>query len=248
MHALISVPPWTAYAGMQLRDTACDVFIDNPLFSEIIFDNPLNPGMAKTWGRFVRQSGQPNQCFVPAELGTEQDYAVLEAMSQRRGHRSFDALWGGWRSVTADEARPWLICEPREEILQYWYNRSLSSWRHEIATALLDLGHDWEFRPKPARRHRANNLVPRVLHVAANYRGVITAHSVSAIDSLLAGRPSVIWGQDPTLGCGTPWTEFVATGQAREPSLTQIQIAACTWAATTHRTLETERAIRCIMK
>jgi hypothetical protein len=47
MHNLSQVNRWTLYSGMRLRHTPCDVFQDNPLFSELIFDNPMNPGNAK---------------------------------------------------------------------------------------------------------------------------------------------------------------------------------------------------------
>jgi hypothetical protein len=248
MNSLWEHAGYRVYTGMQLKHNPCDVFVDNPLFSEIIFDNPVNTGNSKTWGRFVRQTGQANCCFVPETLGTHQDYQRLNTRYKRKSGQDFDALWGGWREVTPAPDLPWLVCEPRDEILSYWYNTDLGSWRALVAETLTRLGHQWEFRPKPVRRHRINNTIPRVIHIALQYRGVITAHSVSAIDSLLAGRPAVIWGQDPTLGCGTPWSEFEAQGQVRIPSLEQIQTAACTWAATTHKLLESPEAIKCIMK
>lgn len=249
MHSIQRVGAHTVYSGMHLRDHACDVFVDNPLFSEIIFDNPLNPGMAKGWGRYVRQTGQANACFVPAEPGTWQDYDRLNRLYHTRsGGQDFDQLWGGWREVKAADTLPWLICEPRDEILRYWYHTSLAQWLHEITTGLRALGHAWHSRPKPIRRHRANRTVPRVIHCADQYRGVITAHSVSAIDAILAGRPAVIWGQDPTCGVGTPWSEFVTAGQVRLPSLLQVQTAACTWARTTYPTPPAEPAIPCVMK
>jgi hypothetical protein len=249
MHTIQQVGAYTSYAGMHLRDQPCDVFIDNPLFSEIIFDNPLNPGMAKGWGRYVRQTGQVNCAFVPEQPGTPQDYDRLNCLYQRRSRgQDFDQLWGGWREVEEADAWPWLICEPRDEILRYWYNTSLSEWQHVITSRLTELGHAWQLRPKPDRRHRITNLVPRVIHCADQYRGVITAHSVSSIDAILAGRPAVIWGQDPTCGVGTPWPEFAIQGRVRLPSLDQVQTAACTWAATTYRTLQAEQAILCVMK
>jgi hypothetical protein len=88
----------------------------------------------------------------------------------------------------------------------------------------------------------------RVIHTTQGYRGIITAHSVSSIDAILAGRPSVIWGQDPTCGLATPWSEFVSTGLVREPTQDQVKIAAWTWAKTTYPTLDTERAVKCVMK
>jgi hypothetical protein len=236
------------YTGMKLRHNPCDVFIDNPLFSEIIFDNPVNSGNSKTWGRFVRQSGQANAAFVPEQPGTWKDYDRLNNLYRRKSGQDFDALWGGWRAVEQATDWDWLVCEPRDEILRYWYDTDLESWRQQIAETLTRLGHTYQFRPKPIRRHRVNNITPRVIHIAPQYRGVITAHSVSAIDSLLAGRPAVVWGQDPTCGCATPWQEFETAGQVRRPSLDQIQNAACTWAATTHKLLESPEAIKCIMK
>jgi hypothetical protein len=122
----------------------------------------------------------------------------------------------------------------------------LGTWRNLVTQALGTQPAVW--RPKPDRRHRITNLVPRVIHCADQYRGIITAHSVSAIDAILAGRPAVVWGQDPTCGTGTPWSEWVTTGRVREPSQDQVHAAACTWAATTWRTLDTERAVECIMK
>ena len=249
MHSIMRVGNVTAYAGMHLRDQPCDVFIDNPLFSEIIFDNPLNPGNAKGWGRYVRQTGQANAAFVPAKPGTWQDYDRLNNLYHRRsGGQDFDQLWGGWREVEEADTRPWLICEPRDEILRYWYDTSLSAWEHQITSRLRELGHAWQVRPKPERIRRIGNVTPRVIHCADQYRGVITAHSVSAIDAILAGRPAVIWGQDPTCGVGTPWQEFETAGRVRTPRLDQIQTAACTWAATTYKTLEAEAAILCVMK
>jgi hypothetical protein len=246
MHNLSQVNRWTLYGGMRLLDTPCDVFQDNPLFSELIFDNPMNPGHAKGWGRYVRQTGQANCAFVPEQPGRPQDYDRLEQISQRRGRRSFDQLWGGWQAVEEADHLPWLVCEPRDEILQYWYGITLVTWQNLVTQALGTQPAVW--RPKPDRRHRITNVTPRVIHCADQYRGIITAHSVSAIDAILAGRPAVVWGQDPTCGTGTPWSEWVTTGRVREPSLDQVHAAACTWAATTWRTLDTERAVECIMK
>jgi hypothetical protein len=249
MHKIQHVGDHTLYGGMRLLHTPCDVFQDNPLFSELIFDNPMNPGRAKHWGRFVRQTGQANCAFVPGRPGTWQDYDRLNNLYHRRsGGQDFDQLWGGWRAVEAADHLPWLICEPRDEILQYWYGLTLADWRHQVTSRLRELAHDWHTRPKPIRSFRMNQGKCRVIHCAGQYRGVITAHSVSAIDAILAGRPAVIWGQDPTCGTGTPWGEFESQGQARLPSLDQVQTAACTWASTTYNISDLEQAITCVMK
>lgn len=250
MNQQVRVGAYKLYGGMRLKDYTCDVFQDNPLFSELIYPNAGNTEGQKTWGRFVRQSAQTNQCFVPDQPGTAQDYARLEREWQRDAHtdQPFDTLWGGWRAVQEQRDRPWLIVCPRDEILQYWYGRSLVSWQTEITQHLAARGDRYVLRPKQDRKHRMRDPKSRVIHTAAEYRGIITAHSVSSVDAVLAGRPAVVWGQDPTLGCGTPWTEFVATGTVREPQASQVQIAACTWAATTYPTLDTERAVLCVMK
>ena len=237
---------YTVYGGMQLRHNPCDVFTDNPLFSEMIFDNPINPGNQKTWLRLVRQTGQANCCFVPEQLGGPQDYDRINTYYRRKAGQDFDQVWGGWRAVESRPDLPWLVCEPRDEILRYWYNTTLSEWRTLIQDALGN--EDYHVRPKPIRRLRANGTVPRVINMMAEYRGVITAHSVSAIDAVLAGRPAVIWGQDPTLGCGTPFQEWERDHHVRIPSLDQVQTAACTWAATTYSSLDTERAVQCVMR
>ena len=246
MHQKFKVGKYRVYGGMHLRDNPCDVFTDNPLFSEMIFDNPINPGNQKTWLRLVRQTGQANCCFVPQQLGKPQDYDRINTYYRRKAGQDFDQLWGGWRPVESRPDLPWLVCEPRDEILRYWYNTSLSEWRTLIQDALGD--EPYHVRPKPIRRLRANGTVPRVIHMMTQYRGVITAHSVSAIDSILAGRPAVIWGQDPTLGCGTPFQEWERDHHVRMPSLDQVQTAACTWAATTYSSLDTEKAVQCVMK
>lgn len=250
MNQQVRVGPWRLYGGMRLRDYPCDVFYDNPLFSELIYPNPGNSGGQKTWGRFVRQSGQANACFVPEQLGTQSDYDRVEREWQRDAGttQGLDSLWGGWRDVYEDPALPWLVVCPRDQILQYWYNISLEHWLTQVEQQLQALGHAYEIRLKRDRKYRMHHSHSRVIHTAQQYRGIVTAHSVSAIDAVLAGRPAVIWGQDPTLGCGTPWSEFVLTGQVRIPNLDQVQKAACTWARTTYPTLDTERAVLCVMK
>ena len=246
IHQLFRSGKYLVYGGMQLRDHACDVFMDNPLFSEMIFPNAVNPQAQKTWQRLVRQTGQANCCFVPEQLGTPQDYDRLNSYWRRKSGQDFDQLWKGWRPVESRPDLPWLVCEPRDEILRYWYNTTLSEWRTLIQDALGD--EPYHVRPKPIRKERANGTVPRVINIMGQYRGVITAHSVSAIDSILAGRPAVIWGQDPTLGCGTPFQEWERDHHVRMPSLDQVHTAACTWAATTYSSLDTERAVACVMK
>ena len=250
MNQQVRVGQYRMYGGMRLRDYPCDVFYDNPLFSELIYPNPGNDSGNKTWGRFVRQSGQANSCFVPAELGTRDDYYRLEREWQRDAHTTagMDSLWGGWRDVYENTDLPWLIVCPRDQILQYWYNTTLTAWQHQVIAQLQALGHSYVIRPKQDRKHRMHDPESRVIHTAQQYRGIITAHSVSAIDAVLAGRPAVIWGQDPSLGMATPWPEFVATGQVREPRIDQVQTAARTWARTTYPTLDTERAVICVMK
>lgn len=250
MNHQVQVGQYSLYGGMRLKQYTCDVFYDNPLFSELIYPNPGNQGGQKTWGRFVRQTGQPNPCFVPDQPGTPQDYDRLEREWQRDAHtdQTFDTLWGGWRDVHEHTDLPWLVVCPRDQILQYWYNISLEHWLTQIERLLQSRGDRYRLRLKRDRKYRMHDRDARVIHTAQNYRGIVTAHSVSAIDAVLAGRPAVIWGQDPTLGCGTPWTEFESTGQVREPLRDQTQKAACTWARTTYPTLDTERAVKCVMK
>jgi hypothetical protein len=250
MNHEVRVGQYSLYGGMRLKQYTCDVFYDNPLFSELIYPNPGNSGGQKTWGRFVRQTGQDNPCFVPDQLGTQQDYDRLEREWQRDAHttQGMHSLWGGWRDVREDPDLPWLVVCPRDQILQYWYNISLEHWLTQVERLLQSRGDRYRLRVKQDRKHRMADPDTRVIHTAPQYRGIITAHSVSAIDAILAGRPAVIWGQDPTLGLATPWSEFAATGQVREPRIDQVQISAWTWARTTYPTLDTERAVECVMK
>ena len=239
------------YGGMRLRDHPCAVFVDNPLFSELIFPNAANLDGQKTWGRWVRQTGQLNQCFVPAQAGTIEDWHRLDrACARAAGDPTWhvEQIWGGWHPVTTADHLPWLVCCPRTQILEYWYGITLDTWLARVISGLRDLGHAWEIRKKSDRKFRMRGQVPRVIHLAPQYRGVISAHSVSVIDSILAGRPAVIWGQDPSLGLATPWNEFLIQGQVRVPDLAQVQQAAWTWAATTYLTLEPEKALQCVMK
>lgn len=250
MNYRIKVQDSWLYGGMRLKDYSCDVFYDNPLFSELIYPNPGNSKGQKTWGRFVRQSGQTNRAFVPAEPGTPDHYRRLEQEWQRDAgtDQAFDALWGGWRDVKEARDLPWLIVCPRDAVLQYWYGRSLSSWLHEVQNLLTARGDQYQVRHKQDRKHRMHDRQSRVLWTAQNYRGIVTAHSVSAIDAILAGRPAIVWGQDPTLGCGTAWMDFVSAGVVMEPDQDEVKTAAWTWAKTTYPTLDTERAVRCVMK
>jgi hypothetical protein len=250
MNQVVRIGEYKVYGGMRLQNYPCDVFLDNPLFSELIYPNPGNSGGQKTWGRYVRQSGQANRAFVPAEPGTPDDYSRLQREWQRDAHTTagMDSIWGGWRDVKEAKDLPWLIVCPRDEILQYWYHRSLASWQHEVCNLLQARGDKYELRIKRDRKYRLNGEDARIIHIAHRYRGIITAHSVSSIDAILAGRPAVIWGQDPTLGCATPWTDFLSAGIVYEPDIDEVQTAAWTWAKTTYPTLDTERAVKCVMK
>lgn len=249
MHSVVRVGKYRLYGGMRLLHNRCDVFYDNPLFSELLYPNPGNLGGTKTWGRYVRQTGQVNSAFVPAKPGTAEDYQRVESTWQRdAGTREpLSSLWGGWHPVRQAPDLPWLIVCPRDEIMQYWYARSLASWQHEVTQHLAARGDSWVIRLKQDRKHRMHSKNARVLWTADQYRGVITAHSVSAIDALLAGRPAIVWGQDPTCGCGTPWQDFASTGVVNQPTVDQVKIAAETWAQTTYPTLDTERAVTCVM-
>lgn len=250
MNQQVRVGQYLMYGGMRLQHYPCDVFYDNPLFSELIYPNPGNQGGQKTWGRFVRQSGQANSAFVPAQPGTPDDYDRLQREWQRDAgtDQPFDTLWGGWRDVKQARDLPWLIVCPRDAVLQYWYGRSLASWQHEVTQHLAARGDPYVIRHKQDRKHRMHDRPSRVLWTAQAYRGIVTAHSVSAIDAILAGRPAIVWGQDPTLGCGTAWQDFVSAGVVREPDQDQVKTAAWTWARTTYPTLDTERAVACVMK
>lgn len=239
-----------AYGGMRLRHNPCNVFIDNPLFSELISTNHINPTASKLWARYVKQTGQRNNCFVPAEPGTEDDYLRLESQWQSVIKRSvkFDQLWSGWRDVKEDPSLPWLIACPRTEILEYWYGRTLVSWLAEVTAHLTARGDSYVVRSKQDRKHRMHDKQARIIWTAQQYRGVITAHSVSSIDAILAGRPAVIWGQDPSMGCATPWTDFLSAGIVYEPDVDEVKEAAWTWAKTTYSTLNAPEAVKCVMK
>jgi hypothetical protein len=231
---------YRVYGGMHLKENACDLFQDNPLFSELIFPNPMNPAGSKTWQRYVPQTaGQVNPAFVPNDLATSDlAWRRLQRRWQRAGGSDFLELYGGAHPCESPQDQPWLICAPRAEILHYWYNTDLAAWQHEVISTLDRLGHTWEWRAKPIRRLRSNNTVPRVTQIVQGYRGVITAHSVSAIDSILRGRPAVVWGQDPTLGLGTPWSEFADSGVTRTWSPGDLEARLWTWASVTHHSLE----------
>lgn len=237
------------YSGMRLRDHPCDVFIDNPLFSELITPGAANPRGIKSWGRFVRQTaGQAAPAFVPEQAGSTEDYLRLEREWQRlQGgtDQPFDRLWGGWREVEPGSGA-WLIAAPRDEIMQYWYGQTLQAWLAEITHELRRRGQAWEIRHKQDRKIRNRSPQDRIRARAQSYRGIITAHSVSAIDAILAGRPAIVWGQDPTQGLATPWQEWLVTDLPRLPTLAGVQAEACTWAATTWPTLDTGKAVACI--
>jgi hypothetical protein len=228
------------YAGMHLKEHACDLFQDNPLFSELIFRNVMNPSGAKTWQRYVpQQPGQAAPAFVPDDLETSpRAWQRLQRRWQRAGGGDFLELYGGSHACESPPELPWLICAPRDEILRYWYNTTLESWQHLVMSTLQRLGHTGVWRAKPERRLRTTNTVPRVTQIVQGYRGVITAHSVSAIDATLLGRPAVVWGQDPTLGLATPWWEFAQQGQHRVWTTQDLEPRLWTWAACTHHSLE----------
>lgn len=224
------------YGGFHLRDTACDVFQDNPLFSELIFSNPVEPTMRKTWQRYVAQTGQATPAHLPEYPGDISDWNRLERQWSR-GRVSLESLWGGWQHIEPSFHLPWLIVCPRPETFHYWYGYDLDLWLNATIKLCERYNYPYRVRTKPDRKQRT---LPqdRIIHNGQHYGGIITCHSVAQIDGLLAGRPVIVYGADATLGCATPYSEWIHTGECTVPIIDQIQTAACAWAATTYRSLD----------
>lgn len=227
------------YGGFHLKHTPCDVFQDNCLLSELMFDNPpWIRGMRKNYQRWVAQTGQANPVFLPEKHGEETDWLRLQ-QEITRGQGSLESIWHGFKTVQTNIVKPWIIAAPRTEVLEYWYDITLEEWLEIVITEVLRQGYDYILRTKGKRTSR-KQPESRIIHSVGEYAGVITAHSVSSIDSILGGRPAVIWGQDPSCGTATPWKEFCA-GHIRTPTDAEVYRASWSWASTSYNRLHLEK-------
>ena len=186
-------------------------FWDNPEIPQLLWPHSANPMGSKDWIRWV-----PGEILTSkhTESGSERINRLLKQLSKGR-----ITAWqeiAPVHTVSLTSSKTVLIVPSSELNYPNYYGTTQREWLRDVIQQLLDLGYDYEIRTKPGRKNRSkgNQLTDQLR--SGKYLCTVSQHSVAAVETVMAGYPSVVTGPHPAGELATPWHEFTQ-GHLRTP-------------------------------
>ena len=180
-------------------------FYDNPELPHLLYPNPANPMGRKEWVRLV-----PNNILTQTKTGSGSD-RVNRMLTELAGQPLVwqdlvyprDTVWSNSKRV--------LVCASSPNCYIYYYNTTASEWTEWVCRELRKHGYEPVLRNKPSRTLRTKTSDSRLYQQLASgdYIGTVSQHSVSAMETLLAGYPAITTGPHPCGELATPFEEFL---------------------------------------
>lgn len=194
------------------------VFWDNPEVPQFLWVNPANPAGTKDWVRFVKGNLFTN----PQQHNTNGASRINDLLKEfSRGRVT------AWYEIA--KIKPFSVTSSKRVLITpvsapnyvNYYGITQAQWVNQTIESLDRLGYSYDIRFKPGRKERAlGRQLTDQLNTGA-YCATISQHSVAAVESIMAGVPSVVTGPHPAGNLATPWEEF-AQGHLRTPELIEI--------------------------
>jgi hypothetical protein len=108
--------------------------------------------------------------------------------------------------VRLKNTRRVLLCPVTDQSFKYYYNTSRTDWMWRWCAWCEKHGYEPVIRKKPTRETRRDNADRRLYNhlLMEDYAFTISQHSVSAVESIMAGTPAVTTGPSPVGSLNTP--------------------------------------------
>lgn len=189
-------------------------YLDNPQLPHLLYRGEHNPLGFKNWCRMVEGSVSTNVNTPRRDVaGSERINQQLDSIT--RGKITSWTQLVGTRRDCVERGSTVLLCPPSAGVFRNYYNTTGAEWCQGWRTTLEERGYRVQVRSKPHREARENNN--RLYQQLDNIAFTVSIHSVSAVESILAGVPAVVSGDHPAGAIGTPAQEFLETNQLRTP-------------------------------
>lgn len=181
-------------------------FWDNPQIPHLLYPNPANPKGAKDWIRLVPYN-------ILTQTHTQSGTSRINDLLTEFAGRSLT-----WEEVVDPKpvklkrSRRVLLCPSSPNCYTYYYNTTYAEWVQKYTTYYEQHGYEVLVRSKPTRKYR-HLPQGRLAHQLEEDQILFTVsqHSVSAIESILAGVPAVVTGPHCGGLLATPWGEDLRT-------------------------------------
>lgn len=191
-------------------------FWDNPEIPQLLNPNPANPRGLKTFVRLPRglfttqQNSQPSTARLDAVLSDLAPGTTVENLVRPV-------------PVRTKNSRKVLLCPSSAPNYRYYYGTTRADWLYRWKTWCEHNGFEAVVRTKPDRPRRVSEPESRLYDhlVLHDYFCTISQHSVAAVESIMAGTPSVVTGPHPAGYLATDQKEFVL-GQLRIPDAVEV--------------------------
>ena len=215
--------PWTHPDAIP--STTRWFYWDNPQLPHLLYQGVWNPKGYKNWCRIVEcntatqtatpiRTGQTGSARINRQLG-EVTNGTITHWEQIVGDRSDCRLRG---DVV-------MLCPPSGPVFEHYYATTKGLWIHRWRRILEDRGYTVIIRDKPQRQKREqhqNRLYQQLQKKQIAF--TVSIHSVSAIESILAGVPAVVEGRHPADNIGTAAEKFLQTGEINTPTVQEQNI------------------------
>jgi hypothetical protein len=195
-------------------------FIDNPELPHLLYPNPANPRAHKLWNRAVRGG----------ILTSVRRVDHSDRINHHLKHYSQGKItcWQELvmpRTVFRNNSRKVLLTPSSANCFKYYYNTTRTLWIEEISQHIRSIGLEPVVWPKLSRRARTERADLRLYNrlLQGDILCTVSQHSVSALESILAGVPCVVTGIHPCGDLATPAGEFFSTGELRTPNSADVE-------------------------
>lgn len=201
-------------------------YFDNPQLPHLLYQGYHNEKGYKNWCRIVEgNTATTTETPVrPSQSGSARINSQLEE-SSRGSIRSWRQLVGQRRDALLSRSRTVLLCPPSDGVFRHYYETTTSLWTEKWRRCLELRGYTVELRPKPARQRREehNNRLYQILE-RNDIAFTVSIHSVSAVESILAGVPAVVEGRHPAGHLGTTAERFINENTINQPTVAEQDI------------------------
>jgi len=215
--------PWTD--PKLIPPTTRWFYFDNPQLPHLLYQGEWNPKGYKNWCRIV-EGNTATQTSTPIRPGQTGSARINRQLAEVT-----DGNITHWKQIVGERRDCTLrgdvvmLCPPSEGVFKHYYQTTKALWINRWRRLLEDRGFRVIIRNKPNRedREQHSNRLYQKLH-KQGVAFTVSIHSVSAIESILAGVPAVVEGRHPADNLGTPMMQFLKTGEINKPTVQEQNI------------------------
>jgi len=180
-------------------------FWDNPEIPQLMWSNPANPNGSKDWVRWVK-----GHILTQSKTGSGGDRINLLLREFSKGKVTRWQEIAPIQQVKIKNSRRVLVVPSSPNCYANYYSTTQQEWINSVSHKLKNKGYEVEVRFKMGRKERSNNNQLTNQLTQGNYLCTVSQHSVAAIESIMAGTPSVVTGPHPAGNLAITLDEFLS--------------------------------------